>query len=86
VTSPWDSVTAIDATKVLERASLLNYHHHPSIAGNAPGYVKQLNYNTYTCYGIGEVNVKWKFGWKERLEGITGDYYDRGNFEVARRK
>jgi|SRR6266540_3273933 len=71
----------------VDPANLPNYHHHSSIAGNAPDYAKQLNYNTYMCYGVGEpdafgytvgkavkfveVNVNRKMDRKERLEATT---------------
>ncbi|KAF8963498.1 HotDog domain-containing protein [Flammula alnicola] len=63
-------------------------HHHPSfIGGNTPEYVKQLNYNTFMCYGVGEedsfgykvgkavrfteVNVNRKLERQGRLEATT---------------
>jgi len=80
----------------VDPASLPNYYHSPT-AGNAPDYVKQLNYNTYMCYGVGEpdtfgytvgkavkfveVNVNRKVDRKERSEATTV-----AEIEVTKRK
>lgn len=80
----------------VDPASLPNYY-HSSIAGNAPDYVKQLNYNTYMCYGVGdpdafgytvgkavkfvEVNVSREMVRKERSEATTV-----AEVEVTKRK
>ncbi|KAF8627131.1 hypothetical protein AX17_006350 [Amanita inopinata Kibby_2008] len=37
----------------VDPASLPNYGDISAIGGNAPDYVKQLNYNTYISYGVG---------------------------------
>lgn len=71
----------------VDPASLPTYNHTSSIAGNVPDYVKQLNYNTFMCYGVGEpdsfgykvgravkfveVNVNRKMDRNERLEATT---------------
>ncbi|KAF9522328.1 HotDog domain-containing protein [Crepidotus variabilis] len=71
----------------VDPASLPNYDHNSFIAGNAPDYVKQLNYNTFMCYGVGEpdsfgykvgkavefveVNINRKRDRNERLEATT---------------
>ncbi|KAE9401943.1 hypothetical protein BT96DRAFT_573579 [Gymnopus androsaceus JB14] len=45
----------------IDPASLPNQGDISSIAGNAPDYVKQLNYNTYHSYGVGGEDC---FGYK----------------------
>ncbi|KAJ3512192.1 hypothetical protein NLJ89_g3666 [Agrocybe chaxingu] len=71
----------------VDPASLPHYHHASPIGGNAPDYVKQLNYNTFMCYGVGEddcfgskvgkavrfieVNVNRKLEKQGRLEATT---------------
>ncbi len=71
----------------VDPAALPNHHHSSSIAGNAPDYVKQLSYNTFMSYGVGEpdsfgykvgrsvkfieVNVSRKIDRNERLEAVT---------------
>jgi acyl-coenzyme A thioesterase 13 len=71
----------------IDPASLPHYHHDSLIKGNAPDYVKQLNYNTYMSYGVGEednfgykvgkavrfveVNVNKKLERQGRLEATT---------------
>lgn len=68
-------------------ASLPTYPHPTYIGGNAPEYVKQLNYNTFMAYGVGEedsfgarvgravrfteVNVNRKLERHGRLEATT---------------
>lgn len=75
-------------TKVwIDPASVPHCHHDSPIKGNAPDYVKQLNYNTYMSYGVGEedsfgykvgkavrfveVNVNKKLERQGRLEATT---------------
>ena len=71
----------------VDPASLPHYHHESPINGNAPDYVKQLNYNTFMSYGVGEedsfgykvgkavrfveVNVNKKLERQGRLEATT---------------
>ncbi|RXW15455.1 hypothetical protein EST38_g10404 [Candolleomyces aberdarensis] len=71
----------------VDPAALPNYGDTSSIEGNAPDYVKQLNYNTYIAYGVGdqdcfghsvgksvqfvEVNINRKHERKGRLEATT---------------
>ena len=71
----------------VDPAALPHYGHASAISGNAPDYVKQLNYNTFMCYGVGqddsfgyqvgksvkfvEVNVNRKRDRNERLEATT---------------
>lgn len=71
----------------VDPAALPNYGDTSSIAGNAPDYVKQLNYNTYIAYGVGdpdcfghsvgksvkfvEVNINRKRERNDRLEATT---------------
>ncbi|KIM38875.1 hypothetical protein M413DRAFT_419854 [Hebeloma cylindrosporum] len=71
----------------VDPASLPNHHHASFIDGNTPDYVKQLNYNTFMCYGVGEedcfgykvgksvrfieVNVNRKLEKQGRLEATT---------------
>jgi acyl-coenzyme A thioesterase 13 len=71
----------------VDPASLPHYHHDSQINGNAPDYVKQLNYNTFMSYGVGEedsfgykvgkavrfveVNVNKKLERQGRLEATT---------------
>ena len=71
----------------VDPASLPHYDHESPIKGNAPDYVKQLNYNTFMCYGVGEedsfgynvgkavrfieVNVNRKLERQGRLEATT---------------
>ncbi|KAJ3498105.1 hypothetical protein NMY22_g19633 [Coprinellus aureogranulatus] len=71
----------------VDPASLPNYGDTSTIAGNAPDYVKQLNYNTYIAYGVGdadcfghavgksvkfvEVNINRKRERNDRLEATT---------------
>ncbi|KAF8800104.1 hypothetical protein BYT27DRAFT_7263253 [Phlegmacium glaucopus] len=71
----------------VDPASLPHCHHESPIKGNAPDYVKQLNYNTFMCYGVGEedsfgynvgkavkfieVNVNRKLERQGRLEATT---------------
>jgi len=71
----------------VDPASLPHYHHESPIEGNAPDYVKQLNYNTFMSYGVGEedsfgykvgkavrfveVNVNKKLERQGRLEATT---------------
>lgn len=71
----------------VDPASLPNHHHVSFIGGNTPDYVKQLNYNTFMCYGVGEedcfgykvgkavkftkVNVNRKLERQGRLEATT---------------
>ncbi|TFK31518.1 HotDog domain-containing protein [Crucibulum laeve] len=71
----------------VDPVSLPNYGDVSSIAGNAPDYVKQLNYNTFIAYGVGEedsfghkvgravkfveVNVNRKLERQGRLEATT---------------
>lgn len=38
----------------VDPASLPNYGNLSVTEGNAPDYVKQLNYNTYRSYGVGD--------------------------------
>ena len=45
----------------VDPASLPNHGHVSFIGGNTPDYVKQLNYNTFMCYGVGEEDC---FGYK----------------------
>jgi acyl-coenzyme A thioesterase 13 len=45
----------------VDPASLPNHNHASFINGNTPDYVKQLNYNTFICYGVGEEDC---FGYK----------------------
>ncbi|KAF5325291.1 hypothetical protein D9619_009541 [Psilocybe cf. subviscida] len=68
-------------------ASLPTHPHPTFIGGNAPEYVKQLNYNTFMAYGVGEeesfgfrvgravrfteVNVNRKMERQGRLEATT---------------
>lgn len=81
----------------VDPATLPNHHHSSSIAGNAPEYVKQLSYNTFMSYGVGEpdsfgykvgravkfieVNVSRKIERNERLEAVTV-----AEMEVAKRE
>lgn len=77
-----------DSSKAwVDPASLPNHHHASFIGGNTPDYVKQLNYNTFMCYGVGEedcfgykvgkavkfteVNVNRKLERQGRLEATT---------------
>jgi acyl-coenzyme A thioesterase 13 len=71
----------------IDPASVPHCHHDSPIKGNAPDYVKQLNYNTYMSYGVGEedsfgykvgkavrfveVNVNKKLERQGRLEATT---------------
>ena len=71
----------------VDPASLPHCHHESPIKGNAPDYVKQLNYNTFMSYGVGEedsfgytvgnavrfveVNVNKKLERQGRLEATT---------------
>ena len=71
----------------VDPAGLPNHHHPSSMAGNVPDYVKQLNYNTYMSYGVGEpdsfgyrvgkavrfveVNMNRQTDRNERLEATT---------------
>lgn len=71
----------------VDPASLPHYHHESPIKGNAPDYVKQLLYNTFMSYGVGEedsfgyrvgksvrfveVNVNKKLERQGRLEATT---------------
>ncbi|KAF9036345.1 HotDog domain-containing protein [Panaeolus papilionaceus] len=71
----------------VDPASLPHYNHHSPIGGNAPDYVKQLNYNTFMSYGVGEddcfgykvgkavkfveVNINRKHERRGRLEATT---------------
>lgn len=71
----------------VDPATLPNYGDASTIAGNAPDYVKQLNYNTYIAYGVGdpecfghgvgksvkfvEVNINRKHERNGRLEATT---------------
>jgi len=45
----------------VDPASLPSHSHVSLIGGNTPDYVKQLNYNTFMCYGVGEED---SFGYK----------------------
>ncbi|KAF9078671.1 HotDog domain-containing protein [Rhodocollybia butyracea] len=48
------SSPASGSSKVwIDPASLPNHGDISSVSGNAPDYVKQLNYNTYYSYGVG---------------------------------
>jgi len=38
----------------VDPASLPHYDHESPIKGNVPDYVKQLNYNTFMSYGVGD--------------------------------
>lgn len=78
-------------------ASLPTHPHPTFIGGNAPEYVKQLNYNTFMTYGVGEedsfgfkvgravrfteVNVNRKMERHGRLEATT-----IAEVEVTKRK
>jgi acyl-coenzyme A thioesterase 13 len=78
-------------------ASLPTHPHPTFIGGNAPEYVKQLNYNTFMAYGVGEedsfgfrvgravrfteVNVNRKMERQGRLEATT-----TAEIEVVKRK
>lgn len=71
----------------VDPASLPHYHHESPIKGNVSDYVKQLNYNTFMSYGVGEedsfghkvgkairfveVNVNEKLERQGRLEATT---------------
>jgi len=71
----------------VDPASFPNHPHVSFIGGNTPDYVKQLNYNTFMCYGVGEedcfgykvgksvrfteVNVNRKLERQGRLEATT---------------
>lgn len=71
----------------IDPASLPNQGDISSVSGNAPDYVKQLNYNTYYSYGVGgedsfghkvgkevkfvDVNINRKLDRQERLEATT---------------
>uniref|UniRef100_A0A8H7XUL4 Thioesterase domain-containing protein n=1 Tax=Psilocybe cubensis TaxID=181762 RepID=A0A8H7XUL4_PSICU len=71
----------------VDPASLPHHGHASYIGGNAPDYVKQLNYNTFMTYGVGEegsfgfkvgksvkftdVNVNRKMERQGRLEATT---------------
>lgn len=71
----------------VDPASLPHCNHESPIKGNAPDYVKQLNYNTFMSYGVGEedsfgykvgkavrfveVNVNKKLERQGRLEATT---------------
>ncbi|KDR74657.1 hypothetical protein GALMADRAFT_70501 [Galerina marginata CBS 339.88] len=71
----------------VDPASLPHHGHASYIGGNTPDYVKQLNYNTFMCYGVGEedcfgykvgkavrfteVNVNRKLERQGRLEATT---------------
>lgn len=71
----------------VDPATLPHHDHESYIAGNTPDYVKQLNYNTYMNYGVGEedcfgykvgkavrfteVNVNRKLERQGRLEAAT---------------
>ncbi|KAF4612800.1 hypothetical protein D9613_011844 [Agrocybe pediades] len=81
----------------VDPASLPHHGHASYIAGNTPDYVKQLNYNTFMCYGVGEedcfgykvgkavkftdVNVNRKMERQGRLEATT-----TAEIEVTRRE
>ncbi|KAF8888937.1 HotDog domain-containing protein [Gymnopilus junonius] len=45
----------------VDPATLPHHDHESYIAGNTPDYVKQLNYNTFMNYGVGEEDC---FGYK----------------------
>lgn len=71
----------------VDPASSPHHHHESPINGNAPDYVKQLIYNTFMSYGVGEedsfgykvgkavrfveVNVNKKLERQGRLEATT---------------
>jgi acyl-coenzyme A thioesterase 13 len=71
----------------VDPATTPHYQHDSPIKGNAPDYVKQLNYNTFMYYGVGEedsfgynvgkavkfveVNVNRKQDRQGRLEATT---------------
>ncbi|KAJ3746647.1 HotDog domain-containing protein [Lentinula detonsa] len=71
----------------IDPASLPNEGDISTVSGNAPGYVKQLNYNTYHSYGVGaedcfgykvgkevkfvDVSINRKLDRQERLEATT---------------
>ncbi|KAJ4490080.1 HotDog domain-containing protein [Lentinula aciculospora] len=71
----------------IDPASLPNQGDISSVSGNAPDYVKQLNYNTYHSYGVGgedsfgykvgkevkfvDVNINRKLDRQEKLEATT---------------
>lgn len=71
----------------VDPASVPHSRHESPIKGNAPDYVKQLNYNTFMFYGVGEddsfgyrvgkavrfveVNVNKKLERQGRLEATT---------------
>lgn len=53
--SPQRSHRGPDTVKAwVDPASLPHHGHASFIGGNAPDYVKQLNYNTFMTYGVGE--------------------------------
>ncbi|PPR07641.1 hypothetical protein CVT24_006549 [Panaeolus cyanescens] len=49
-------------TSWVDPASLPHYPHPTPIGGTAPAYVKQLTYNTFMCYGVGD--DKDSFGYR----------------------
>ncbi|KAJ3827194.1 HotDog domain-containing protein [Lentinula raphanica] len=71
----------------IDPASLPNEGDITTVSGNAPDYVKQLNYNTYHSYGVGgeecfgyrvgkevkfvDVSINRKLDRQERLEATT---------------
>jgi acyl-coenzyme A thioesterase 13 len=81
----------------VDPASLPNHYHPSTMAGNVPDHVKQLNYNTYMSYGVGEpdsfgysvgkavrfvqVNMNRQMDRNERLEATTV-----AEIEVTKRK
>jgi acyl-coenzyme A thioesterase 13 len=56
------TTTAATQPKVwVDPASLPNHGDISDIGGNAPDYIKQLNFNTYISYGVGNEDT---FGYK----------------------
>ena len=66
----------------VDPTSLLHYHHESPIKGNTPDYMKQLNYNTFMSYGVGEDGFGYKVGKTVRF----GEVNITRNKKVERQK